>query len=194
MPLIKCSECGHDVSTSASACPNCGAPNKLAASGTAGSSTEPRPVPPPPVTIPRPAEPARRGGGKKWWFMGCGCLALIGVIAVALFTGAVGGLSFLAAIMPKVHLQNVQQRADTQVINGDFDWGVEISYDLQNTSSDPQDVTVEMRVSCSEGKWTQRRSTHLQGSETQHVTQFFAQPTINATNINSEAQIVTDSK
>jgi RNA polymerase subunit RPABC4/transcription elongation factor Spt4 len=26
MALIKCKECGHEVSTTANACPNCGAP------------------------------------------------------------------------------------------------------------------------------------------------------------------------
>jgi zinc ribbon protein len=47
MALTKCSECGHDLSTSAAACPNCGAPVR---------GVTPPPVPPPP--IPGPAVPA----------------------------------------------------------------------------------------------------------------------------------------
>jgi hypothetical protein len=126
--------------------------------------------------------------------MGCGCLALIGIIAAALLTGAIGGLSFLASIMPKAHINNFTSAGDTQLINGELDWGIQISFDLQSVSSDPQNVTVEMKVSCSEGQWTQRRTVQLQPKETEHITQFFAQPTINATDIHSQAQIVTDSK
>lgn len=44
MALVQCSECGHDVSTAAVTCPNCGAPLGLAAT----------PPPPPP---PAPASP-----------------------------------------------------------------------------------------------------------------------------------------
>jgi hypothetical protein len=138
--------------------------------------------------------PARKGSGKKWWFMGCGCLALIAIIVVALFTGVIGGLSFFASLLPKAHISNFTSGADTAVINGEFDAGIKISFDLESVSSDPQDVTVEMKVSCSEGQWTERRTVHLQPKETQHITHFFAQPTIGATNIKSEARIVTGSK
>lgn len=33
MALTKCRECGHDVSTSAATCPNCGAPDYLSEDG-----------------------------------------------------------------------------------------------------------------------------------------------------------------
>ena len=123
--------------------------------------------------------------------MGCGCLVLIGIIAIALFTGAIGSLSFLASVMPKAHIENFTSGGDTRTINGELDWGVQISLDLRSVSSDPQDVTVEMKVSCSEGQWTQRRTVHLPPNETRHVTVFFAEPTIGATDIHTEATIDT---
>jgi hypothetical protein len=127
--------------------------------------------------------------------MGCGCLVLlIAIIAAALFTGVIGGISFLAAIMPKARIENFTNKTDTRTINGEFDWGVEVSFDLRSISSDPEDVTVEMKVVCSEGQWTQWRTVHLQPKETQHVTQFFAQPTIAATDIHTEAEVVTPLK
>lgn len=53
MALIFCSECGHQVSDKASACPNCGAPISVSA-----------PVPPvPPATPVHPATEENNGGG-----------------------------------------------------------------------------------------------------------------------------------
>jgi hypothetical protein len=33
MSLVKCEECGHQVSTAAAACPNCGRPTNISGSG-----------------------------------------------------------------------------------------------------------------------------------------------------------------
>ncbi len=44
MALIKCSECGKEISSLAVTCPNCGAPNQSAAAPQAVSSTAPSPV------------------------------------------------------------------------------------------------------------------------------------------------------
>lgn len=49
MPLIKCVDCGKDVSTSATSCPSCGCPVTLQAP----------PPPPPPSTVSHPPPPVR---------------------------------------------------------------------------------------------------------------------------------------
>lgn len=189
MALTKCSECGHEISTAASVCPHCGNPNKATVAAT--------PAPPPAVTspaAPQPAGPVKKSS-KKWWLIGgCGCLTLLAIIAVALFTGIIGGLSFLAKFVPEAKIHNFTTTADAQLINGEMDAGYMLACDVENLWDDPQDVIVEMELSCSEGQWTERRTVHLKGKETQHVTHFFAQPTINATNVRSQVKVVKDAK
>jgi hypothetical protein len=82
----------------------------------------------------------------------------------------------------------------SHIVNGAPDYGVEVVVDVESISSDPQDVTIEIKVSCSEGQWTERRTVHLQPKETQRITQFFAQPTLAAKNAKCEAKLVTASK
>ncbi|MBQ7421801.1 MAG: WG repeat-containing protein [Prevotella sp.] len=53
MALIKCSECGHEVSEKASVCPNCGCPIQSEGNPSVkGTSVEP--------------QPQKKGNGKKW--------------------------------------------------------------------------------------------------------------------------------
>lgn len=126
--------------------------------------------------------------------MGCGCLALIAIIVIALFTGVIGGLSFLASIIPKARINSFNCTDYVEFLNGAPDAGILVSFDLLSVSSDPQDVTVEMKVSCSEGQWTERQNVHLQPNETQHIRHFFAQPTIDAKDVHCHGDIVTGSK
>jgi hypothetical protein len=62
MALIKCKDCGHDVSTAAEKCPHCGAPAaKVTAAKTASSG------------------------------VGLGCLIIIGIVVVAAMVDKIGG-------------------------------------------------------------------------------------------------------
>lgn len=70
MALTKCFDCGHNVSTAATACPNCGAPVK---------SSAPPPLPPPLAGVPPP--PVRRQ--RKMLRTVCivaGCLLLLVIL------------------------------------------------------------------------------------------------------------------
>jgi hypothetical protein len=77
MALTKCFECGHEVSTSATACPNCGAPVK---------SVAPSVPPSPPPSAPSPPPSPIAGGGLfqrlKSYFLGLSGLTKVGWICL----------------------------------------------------------------------------------------------------------------
>ena len=79
MALVKCSECGKDVSDKAAACPGCGAP-LLTAAGT-------------PVTVNKTVRVVR--AGQRWEVIGA-VLVIGGLIAA--IAGA-GGLAWLVLII-----------------------------------------------------------------------------------------------
>jgi hypothetical protein len=183
---MKCPECGHEVSTAAAACPNCGSPVKAASS--------PAPVPPPPPKNETQNTPPTRTkpSGKKWWFLGCGCLALIAIVIGAVLIGLVSGVSIIGSLLPKAKIENLSMSGDTRVINNEFDWGENVSFDVRSVSSNPKDVTVEVHLLCSEGEWTRMQNVHLGPNETRRVSVFFQEPTIDAKNIRAQVQIVRE--
>jgi|SRR5438067_3244583 len=61
MPLIRCYECGSEISSLAKVCPACGAPAKR---NTAGRSNEPPPIPLSQNTMPSEATSAKQ----QYWF------------------------------------------------------------------------------------------------------------------------------
>jgi zinc ribbon protein len=183
MALTKCLECGHEVSTSATVCPNCGAPIK----------TPSLPAnPPPPGSKAETASATTTRSRKKWWFLGCGCLALIAIIIGAVLIGLVTGVSIIGSLLPNAKIENLSMSGDTRVINNEFDWGENVSFDVRSVSSDPKDVTVEVRLLCSEGEWTRMQKVHLGPNETRRVSVFFQEPTIDATNLRSQVKVVKE--
>src|SRR5438874_4426797 len=113
MALTKCFECGHEVSTAAAACPNCGAPMAAAnAKPPVTPSTPPsptQPVPSPPVA-PQPPPPPMPGGTgifsqAKTYFLNLHPIAktawvflAIGVLFTRVFEAAFWGL-IIAAVL-----------------------------------------------------------------------------------------------
>ena len=75
MALVKCTECGNDVSTKAAACPNCGAPPTETQARTGNTPHHDR------VSV------ALREGGvpKAAWVVGCVVVAAIALNAVRIF-------------------------------------------------------------------------------------------------------------
>src|ERR1043166_1905210 len=119
MALIKCPECGKEISDQAAACPNCGAPNR-----SQKTASTPAPPPSPPVAASSAPASGRQSYVDKnllpgeavmyrtrlHWskFFGQGCLAL-GLLVAALFClwaahntpffGYVGLLLFLGVVL-----------------------------------------------------------------------------------------------
>lgn len=181
MALTKCLECGHEVSTSAAACPNCGAPLKIAAPPPVAPPVAP---PDPPLDkIETPPPEKRASGSRKWWFIGCGLLTLIAIVIGALLIGVIGGFSIIGSLMPDAKVENLDGTGDSRLINGDLDWGLIVSFDITSIRSEPKDIPLQVHLSCSEGEWTRTSTVHLGPNESRHLSFFFAEPTIGATEI-----------
>lgn len=99
MALFACGECGNMISTTAAACPKCGAPVPADAAGFAAQDEAAPAFAPVAPGDASPAAPARKGGMSK------GCLAAIGC-GVCLFGGVgltgVGTLLYLSAAPKRI--------------------------------------------------------------------------------------------
>src|SRR5712692_3553709 len=82
MALVKCPDCGHDVSTAASACPNCGRPMAAMAAPT-------------PQTAP-PVKEETLWHGTPSWLLLFGKVVLAFVVAIVLILIYYFGYQFLA--------------------------------------------------------------------------------------------------
>jgi hypothetical protein len=96
MALIKCPECGKDVSTRAAACPNCGYPISTAQQEPSAQSSD---IPPPqspaaPASTPLPA----KAQPVQWWM---GCLSVIAVCLLGGWLANVAGIFADTAATPQ---------------------------------------------------------------------------------------------
>jgi hypothetical protein len=87
MALINCSECGREVSTSAAACPHCGAPVKAATPPAIPPPPPPAVPAPPPATPPTPSQPKSKA--LRNLLIAGGCLIPIVICAFLLIWSAV---------------------------------------------------------------------------------------------------------
>ena len=136
MPLIKCTDCGQDVSTSAKTCPRCGAPIASAAAPQQ-QPQQPQPQQPqqkpqqPQVTVVQQAEqqPATKPSNQpkkkgSWWkfFLGL----LLGLV--------LGALASYFLLAPSGQIENAQDTNDSTAVQTDS-----ISHPVQNRKSAQED-------------------------------------------------------
>ena len=76
---------------------------------------------------------------------------------------------------------NVTHQEHPQLINGEFDWGSEVAFDFTNTSARGT-IHITVTLSSSEGQWNRSQDLLFEKNQTMHLTYFFQEPTINATN------------
>jgi ribosomal protein L32 len=85
MALVKCEECGNEVSNRATACPKCGAPIAHAVMPPAGAAP-----------AGKPAVPIEQTGKRyKGQMLAAGALACVGAVVAASFSPAIGVLMVL---------------------------------------------------------------------------------------------------
>ena len=101
-------------------------------------------------------------------------LSLILYVTVASFAGC--GL-----FGPRGVVSNVTHQEHPELINGQFDWGSEVGCDVTNQAGRGT-VHVTAMLSTSEGQWSRSQDLLLEKGQTVHLTYFFQEPTINATN------------
>ena len=80
-------------------------------------------------------------------------------------------------------VSNVKCDHDVRIVNGEFDYGVSVAADVKNTGDTGGDIALNVFLSTSEGEWKRSQTLTFDKGQAQHFEWFFAEPTINATNI-----------
>ena len=81
---------------------------------------------------------------------------------------------------PKVY--GLEGSHDTRVINGEFDYGLTLTFTVRNEGKAGV-VVISPRLSSSEGEWQRRQKITLGAGQDQRFEYFFHEPTVNATNL-----------
>lgn len=82
---------------------------------------------------------------------------------------------------PRGVVSNVTHQEHPELINGQFDWGSEVACDVRN-EAERGTLHITATLSTSEGQWSRSQDLLLEKGQTVHLTYFFQEPTINATN------------
>ena len=90
---------------------------------------------------------------------------------------------------PHGMVANVNHEEHPEMINGNLDWGSEVSCDVTNQAARGT-IHVTVTLSTSEGEWTRTQDLLLDQGQSMHLTYFFQEPTINASNY--QAVVITD--
>ena len=82
----------------------------------------------------------------------------------------------------KSELKSHEGKADTWIVNGEFDYGFQILPEVIN-NGEQGDVNITVTLSCSEGEWTRNQTLNFDANETKNLSYVFTEPTVNATNL-----------
>lgn len=93
----------------------------------------------------------------------------------------IGLLVGCGSFRPHGVVSNVNHQEHPELIDGNLDWGSEVSCDVSNQSVRGT-IHVTVTLSSSEGQWTRTQDLLLDQGQSMHLTYFFQEPTINASN------------
>jgi hypothetical protein len=99
-------------------------------------------------------------------------LAIV-LLIVSLFGGCARG--------PHGSVWNITRQEHPALISGEMDWGSEVGFDVKNEGERGM-VHISVTLSCSEGQWARSQDLLLEAGQPRHLTYFFPEPTIAATN------------
>lgn len=71
---------------------------------------------------------------------------------------------------------------DTWIVDGEFDYGVKVSFDVTNTGEAGL-VEVAVTLTSSEGNWTRKEKSYFEKGETKNLFGVFTEPTVESKNI-----------
>ena len=63
-------------------------------------------------------------------------------------------------------------------------------FDLRSITDKAKEITLQIRLSCSEGEWTRTQTVQLQPNESRHLVIFFPEPTIDAKDIKAHVEVI----
>jgi hypothetical protein len=95
------------------------------------------------------------------------------LLSIALLAGCVK--------RPRGNVSNIIRQEHPMLVNGDMDWGSEVGFDLKNEGERGM-IHVTVTLSCSEGQWVRSQELLLETGQSMHLTYFFQEPTITASN------------
>jgi hypothetical protein len=105
----------------------------------------------------------------------------VGRFAALILSFAAASLGGCGLFGPRGVVSNVTHQEHPELINGQFDWGSEIACDVRN-QAERGTIHITATLSTSEGQWSRSQDLVLEKGQTIHLTYFFQEPTINATN------------
>jgi hypothetical protein len=105
--------------------------------------------------------------------VGCACLAFLVVAAGCVDRNTARG---------EVLAEGRVCEDDAGIVDGLPDYGVTYKFAVRN-AGDAGFITIAVTVSTSEGEWKREQKMQFAAGETQKLSYFFAEPTLNATNI-----------
>jgi hypothetical protein len=77
---------------------------------------------------------------------------------------------------------NLVCEKSARFINNDMDAGIDVAITVKNVG-ETGIIVVTPKITTSEGEWSRRQELQFNAGESKNLTYFFAEPTINATNI-----------
>ena len=104
----------------------------------------------------------------------------IGLLSVAVLAGCARG--------PHGSVWNITRQEHPALINGEMDWGSEVGFDVKNEGERGM-VHITVTLSCSEGQWVRSQDLLLEAGQPRHLTYFFQEPTITATNFQALVRV-----
>lgn len=106
------------------------------------------------------------------------------IARLALIAGLLAAIGILAGcgpFGPHGVVSNVNHEEHPQLVDGNLDWGSEVSCDVTNQAVRGT-IRITVTLSSSEGQWARTQDLLLDQGQSMHLTYFFQEPTINASN------------
>jgi hypothetical protein len=104
------------------------------------------------------------------------------LLAIAILLIAILGCDKGTFSKAKGKAANLKCEADVGIVNGEPDAGVNVIVTVKNVG-ETGFINIKPELSTSEGEWRRSQDVHFDAGESQILTYFFDEPTINAKNI-----------
>lgn len=177
MAIIECRECNKEVSDVAQTCPNCGIQTPSQVQYDENISL---------------FEIADKEAKTEEWIENGFKIAGILLVIWLIFSGKAAEWFFGVAkdVVAACEVEKLNIEPDIFIINGEADWGIKAVARIRKTERNGE-VTVKVKISSSEGNLERERSVRLNAGQIANVVIRFHEPTINAVDINGQANCNT---